>query len=80
VKRISPAARREIDRSKELLISAASVLELELLHEIGRIRIRSAAITGSLYKELGIRVCPVSFDKIAFEAADIKWTASRSIA
>lgn len=74
IKRISQAARREMDRSKSLLLSAATVLELELLHEIGRIRVRSSEITATLYKDLGIRVCSVSFDKVAFEAADVKWT------
>ncbi len=74
IKRISTAARREIDRSKSVLLSAATILELELLYEIGRIKVRSAEITATLYKDLGVRVCGVAFDKVAFEAADIGWT------
>ena len=73
-KRLSDTARRQIDRAKVLAISGASVLELELLHEIGRIRVRSAQILAALYKDIGLRVCDISFDKIGSEAADIKWT------
>src|SRR5690606_6347766 len=56
---LGPAARRAIDRGK-VVISPAVLLELELLHEIGRLRHGGSHVAEYLARELDI---PVAGDR-----------------
>lgn len=58
--RFCPAARNAIDRFS-LCISPMVLLELDYLHEIGRIRVDSPAILQDLQRQVGLRVTDVPF-------------------
>jgi len=61
-------------RSMELLISPMVLLEIEYLHEIGRLRRTSRDVQLKLEAETSIRVCTQPFSTVARIALDEKWT------
>ena len=61
-------------KTAELLISPMTVLELEYLYDLGRTKLRSREITRKLQGELGIRICSLSFERVADTAVDEGWT------
>jgi PIN domain nuclease of toxin-antitoxin system len=71
-KGLGKAARRAID-GPQLLASPAAVLELELLHEIGRMRMSALEILAALEHDLGLRVCDLSFQAVMECALSEKW-------
>lgn len=70
---LSSAALRAIDRESALL-SPAVLLELELLHEIGRLRVGGAAVARELETHLSIRVAGERFADVAGEALAFAFT------
>ena len=50
------------------------LIELETLFEIRRIRFGSAEVHAKLRGELGIEVCPMAFENVAFQASREGWT------
>lgn len=64
---------RAID-SEPVGLSPAVLLEIELLHEIGRVRIGAAAIAAELESGLGIRVAGERFRDVATEALAYAFT------
>jgi len=60
--------------SDDLFISAAVMLELELLHEIGRLRASAERTLSFLESETGLRVCPLPFHDVVTQALREKWT------
>lgn len=70
---LSKRARALVEESR-LLISPMVVLELELLKEIGRLRIGGAAIVDHLHAAIGIEVCDLAFAKVVAAARGIAWT------
>ena len=58
----------------ELLISPMVALELEYLHETGRIQTNSRVICDSLEIALGLRVCECSFAPVVRLALEQVWT------
>lgn len=66
-------ASRLIKRA-ELLISPMVVLELEILHEIKRVKLPAQDILRKIEHELGVRVCDLPFGDVARAALDEKWT------
>jgi PIN domain nuclease of toxin-antitoxin system len=70
--KFSVAARRAIDRS-ELLASPAAVLEMQLLHEIGRLRLTASKMVAILATDLGLQVCELPFRTIAELALAETW-------
>lgn len=58
----------------DLLISPAVMLELELLHEIGRLRASAERMLALLETEIGLRVCSLPFRDVAMQALHEKWT------
>jgi PIN domain nuclease of toxin-antitoxin system len=72
LERLSPAARRAIE-GNELLASPAAVLELEFLHEIGRLRPPASKVMDALGAELGVRVCDLSFRAVVEHALREGW-------
>ena len=54
--------------------SPAAVLELQLLHEIGRVAPAVATIMDTLARDIGLRVADERFDLIASAALAESWT------
>lgn len=73
VARLSAPARRAIDRS-DPLVSPAAVLELQYLHEIGRLRTSASALTQALVRDLGLRVCDLPFPAVVEQAWQESWS------
>jgi PIN domain nuclease of toxin-antitoxin system len=71
--KISSHASRTLDNS-ELVVSPAVVLELELLHEIGRMRISAEKMITTLESQIDLRVCPLPFWDVAKHALHETWT------
>jgi len=71
--RLGAAARRAIDR-EDALASAASVLELELLHEIGRLKPTASKLISILAGDIGLRICDLPFRTIVDRALSESWT------
>ena len=70
--RLGGAARRAIE-GQELLASPAAVLELELLHEIGRMRMNASEMLVALDRDLGLRVCDLPFRTVVECALRESW-------
>jgi PIN domain nuclease of toxin-antitoxin system len=67
----------KIDRlleEAELLFSPMVLLELEFLYEIKRTKRPARDIQNKVERELGVRLCDLSFETIANAALDEKWT------
>ena len=60
IEKLSAGARRAID-NHDVLASPAVILELELLHEIGRLRPNATKLTGELATSVGLHVCELPF-------------------
>jgi PIN domain nuclease of toxin-antitoxin system len=73
IERFSRIARRVIENSS-LFISAAVALELELLHEIGRLKPRAARMIETLSAEMDLRVCDLPLRVIVDYAFAEAWT------
>jgi PIN domain nuclease of toxin-antitoxin system len=58
----------------DILISPAVMLELELLHEIGRLRDSAERVLALLESDIGLRVCTLPFRDVAMHALHEKWT------
>lgn len=70
---LGAAAKRAIDR-EAVTISPAVVLELELLHEIGRLRVGGTPIARHLGERLAIRVAAERFNDVVGEALALGFT------
>ncbi|MGD0902222.1 MAG: PIN domain-containing protein [Terracidiphilus sp.] len=57
-----------------LLVSPMVLVELEYLHEAGRIRLAARDIQRKIEHELGVRLCDLPFALIAGAALDESWT------
>jgi PIN domain nuclease of toxin-antitoxin system len=73
LKRISSTA-RDVLQSADLFISPMVLIELEYLHEIGRVRLGARDVLRKLSQEIGLIVCDLSFPSVAEAALDEKWT------
>jgi PIN domain nuclease of toxin-antitoxin system len=71
--RLSYAATEQI-RSEELLVSPAVVLELQLLHEIKRLRAVAVKVIERLSSEIGLAVCRLPFTTVLEHALKQSWT------
>ena len=69
---IGPAARRAIEEC-DLVVSPAVVLELELLHEIGRLSMSALTVVDTLATDIGLRVCDLPFRTVVDCALKEKW-------
>jgi PIN domain nuclease of toxin-antitoxin system len=61
-------------RKADLLISPMVLIELELIYEIQRIKLRAREIQLKVEHELGVKVCGLDFPSIATTAVGEKWT------
>lgn len=70
---LSARARRLIDR-EPVAISPAVLLELELLHEIRRIRLPALTVAARLRDDLSIPIAGDAFDEVARAALPLAFT------
>jgi len=70
---LGAAARRSIEED-DIAASAAAVLELEFLHEIGRLRPPAAKVVSALTADIGLRVCDLPFRTVVDHALKENWT------
>jgi len=70
--RLSPGAPQAIE-ANAILASPATVLEMELLHEIGRIKHSASAVVDTLATDLGLRVCDLPFRTVVEYALKENW-------
>ena len=73
VHRLGREARRVIEKG-DLLASPAAVLEIELLHEIGRLRVDASRVIEVLGDEIGLRVCDLPFQTVVRYALKEGWS------
>src|SRR5436190_1725133 len=71
--RLSRRASRLIDE-EELVISPVVLLEMELLKEIGRIRVPADTIYEVLQREIGLTTCGQDFISVVKGTLQQKWT------
>ncbi|MBZ5581224.1 MAG: type II toxin-antitoxin system VapC family toxin [Acidobacteriia bacterium] len=69
---IGPTALHAIENG-ELLVSPAAILELELLHEIGRLRQPALKVVAALKEDLELRICDLPFWATAERALGEGW-------
>ena len=70
---ISARSKRTLDNS-EPVVSPATVLELELLYGIGRLKISAQRTVDLLAAEIGLRVCDLPFRDVVTHALKESWT------
>lgn len=73
VERLSAGARNAIE-ANDVRISPAVVLELQYLHEIGRLKPIAAEVVNALARDIDLRVCDRPFYKIVNEAIAETWS------
>jgi PIN domain nuclease of toxin-antitoxin system len=71
--RLSKAAFRMIEK-RRLLASAATVYELEVLHESGRRRVPAMKLISTLETDVGLEICNLPFRTIVNHALAEAWT------
>ncbi len=71
---LSKEAARLVNRDSDIRISPMVVLELEYLHEIGRLSVRATQIVAALSSELGLSVCHRAFEDVAMQSTHESWT------
>ncbi len=59
---------------RALLISPMVELELQLLHEIGRLKTLPAVVIGHLAADVGLAISQHPFDDVVHHAAKLSWT------
>jgi PIN domain nuclease of toxin-antitoxin system len=69
---LGPTARKAVER-EPLLASPAAVLELEFLHEIGRLKVSASQVIAILEKDLDLRICDLPFRSVVERALGEKW-------
>ena len=74
LKRLSPLAHRHLDRGDRLLISPMVLLELEFLHELGKLRKPATLVFEYLNRTIGLKQCDHPFTAVIEQAKSHKWT------
>jgi PIN domain nuclease of toxin-antitoxin system len=71
--KLSRDARKAIERN-DVMASAATVLEMEMLHEIGRLKPSASTVIYGLAGSIGLRVCGLPFRTVVDFALAEGWT------
>lgn len=71
--RLSKAAAEAIE-DNDLVISRMVELELQFLHEIGRLRVKSSEIIKYLSAQIGLRLSDAGLEQIVSKAIGMNWT------
>jgi PIN domain nuclease of toxin-antitoxin system len=69
-----PESAQGLMEAEQIRVSPMVVLELEYLHEIGRLTVGGATILESLASSIGLQVCALPFHRVAVEAMGQSWT------
>jgi PIN domain nuclease of toxin-antitoxin system len=72
--KVSSSAREAISASSELCVSPMVRLELQFMHEIGRLAHPASVVLAEGSRQLGLRVDDRWFEHIAIRATGISWT------
>lgn len=70
---LSPKTKRELDRGLAS-ISPTVLFEIEMLHEIGRVRPNAETVTRALMEDLGLRIAADPFANVISEAVSLRFT------
>jgi PIN domain nuclease of toxin-antitoxin system len=70
--KLGVAARQAIEEN-ETVASPAAVLEMELLHEIGRMHHSASTVVETLATNIGLRVCDLPFRTVVEYALKENW-------
>jgi PIN domain nuclease of toxin-antitoxin system len=73
VERLSNTAKTRLD-SDPLWVSPMVVLELQYLHEIGRLTVGAETVIAELTKVMGIRVCSTPIERVVQAGLSLAWT------
>jgi len=73
LKRFPAVSKRRLSKG-ELLISPAVLLEIQLLFEIGRLKVQGSEMIDDLEKRISLRVCAQAFLAVASQALENSWT------
>ena len=71
---LSKAAARCVDAEDELLMSPITLLEVEQLFEIGRLKVSADQLVADLAAYAGVRLCTYPFGLVMDQALREKWT------
>ncbi len=71
---LSKSAARRVDSEDELLISPMVLLEVEQLHEMGRLKVSANQLVADLASYAGVRLCTYPFGLVMDQALREKWT------
>ncbi len=71
--RLSRVAAETIEEN-DLIVSRIVELELQFLHEIGRLRVKPAEIIKHLSAQVGLRLSDTGLERIIRTAAGMDWT------
>lgn len=71
--RISSKAQRQIDTT-DLVISPMVLLEIQMLHEKGKIKYDANRILADLNQQIGLSVCQISMTSVVNSALGMSWT------
>ena len=71
---LSERARLLIEYEPEILISPMVLLQIDFLHEIGRITLGSDPVFNYLHQEIGLEICKKPFLDVVRAAAELTWT------
>lgn len=69
-----PQRARSLLRSEGVQVSSMVVLELQLLHEIGRLTRDPATLLDELFDRIGLRDCELPASLVARRARSLTWT------
>ena len=69
-----PGTVKRLIEENDLLISPMVALELQYLHEIGRLRATSGLILDDLNGRIGLRTSSAPFARVVDVARDLSWT------
>ena len=69
-----PAAALELLDDNDLVASPMVRLELDYLHEIGRINVDGATIVEDLRRQIGLTISSAGLDEVVEQAAGQSWT------
>ena len=74
LRRFSADALRAIEADDDIRVSPMVLLELELLHEIKRIRTSPRRLMETLAADIGLKICAAPFAAVANKASEERWT------
>lgn len=72
IRRIPASLRRTLE-ARDLAVSPAVLLELQLLHEIGRLAVPGEDAFATLHREIGLERAPGDFSAVVSRSLAIGW-------